>query len=274
MVFSKLMNKSFAVRTVSGILLMIVALFTFILGGDILLGLCFLISIIGLYELYQVLNFQGSLLSCIGYIATIIYYVMIRFSYDQYLMMFFVIALMFFLAVFVLNFSKYHANQVFVAYFGLVYVVAMISYIYKVRMHVDGPYLIWLIILSSWGCDTFAYLVGMLFGKHKLAPVLSPKKSIEGSIGGIIGSALLGVVYAYLFREQLTSITNPVISIGIICAIGAVISQIGDLAASGIKRNYNIKDYGKLIPGHGGILDRFDSIIFTAPIIYFLTLII
>lgn len=268
----KLMNKSFAVRTMSGTFLILIALVTFITGGDVLLSLCVLISLIGLNELYHVLHFQHTLLAIAGYVAVIVYYFLIRFSYEEHLMMYFVIMLMVFMAIFVFGFTSYKADQIFLAFFGLVYVAAMISYIYKVRMLADGVYLVWLIIICSWGCDTFAYLVGMLFGKHKLAPVLSPKKSVEGAIGGIGGAAVLGILYALIFKDNLGSITNPVISIGLICAIGAVISQIGDLAASGIKRNYNIKDYGRLIPGHGGILDRFDSIIFTAPVIYFLTL--
>ena len=130
-------------------------------------------------------------------------------------------------------------------------------------------YLVWLIFLSSWGCDTSAYCVGMLFGKHKMAPVLSPKKSIEGAIGGIAGSALLGILFAGIFGAKFSSVANPQAACAIACAIAAAISQIGDLAASAIKRNHNIKDYGNLIPGHGGILDRFDSMLFTAPAIYF-----
>ena len=118
--------------------------------------------------------------------------------------------------------------------------------------------------ICSWGCDTCAYCVGMLIGKHKMAPVLSPKKSIEGAVGGVVGAALLGVAYAAVLH-------NDMIAYAIICAVGALISMVGDLAASAIKRNQGIKDYGKLIPGHGGILDRFDSVIFTAPIIYFLS---
>lgn len=109
----------------------------------------------------------------------------------------------------------------------------------------------------------------MLFGRHKLAPVLSPKKSIEGAIGGMIGAALLGALYGAVFGTHMEEVGNPVIACCAACAIAAVISQIGDLAASAIKRNHNIKDYGHLIPGHGGILDRFDSMIFTAPAIYF-----
>ena len=105
----------------------------------------------------------------------------------------------------------------------------------------------------------------MLIGKHKMAPKLSPKKSVEGGIGGIAGAALIAVLYALAINHWGNAGVS-VASFAIIGAAGGAISQIGDLAASAIKRNHDIKDYGKLIPGHGGILDRFDSIIFTAPI--------
>ena len=103
-----------------------------------------------------------------------------------------------------------------------------------------------------------------------MAPHLSPKKSVEGAIGGILGSALLTSLYAYLFRNIMQISGREILLFGVFAGIGAVISMIGDLAASAIKRNYDIKDYGRLIPGHGGILDRFDSVIITAPIIFYL----
>ena len=109
----------------------------------------------------------------------------------------------------------------------------------------------------------------MLFGRHRLAPVLSPKKSIEGAVGGIAGSAFLGMIYGFVLGGRMNEVGEPVIACAAACAIAAVISQIGDLAASAIKRNHDVKDYGHLIPGHGGVLDRFDSMIFTAPAIYF-----
>lgn len=102
-----------------------------------------------------------------------------------------------------------------------------------------------------------------------MAPILSPKKSIEGGIGGVVGAALLGFAYAMIFENKI-GLENITIIFPIVCAVGAIISQIGDLAASGIKRNHDIKDYSHLIPGHGGILDRFDSVIITAPIIFYL----
>ena len=143
------------------------------------------------------------------------------------------------------------------------YVAVMLSFIYLTRNLPDGKFLVWLIFLCSWGCDTCAYCVGMLIGKHKMAPVLSPKKSIEGAVGGVVGAALLGVIYAAATQGNMAEYA-------LICGVGALISMVGDLAASAIKRNQNIKDYGKLIPGHGGILDRFDSVIITAPVIYYL----
>ena len=123
-------------------------------------------------------------------------------------------------------------------------------------------------------CSSDLYVVGMLFGKHKLAPVLSPKKSIEGALGGVAGSALVGAVYGYFVVEPAISGQQVTWIFLLISMVGAVISQVGDLAASAIKRNHDIKDYGKLIPGHGGVMDRFDSVIFTAPMIYFLAVLL
>ena len=177
--------------------------------------------------------------------------------------------LMAMMALYVLTFPEYKTEEVTGAFFGVCYVPIMLSFLYQTRVMNDGAYLVWLIFLSSWGCDTFAYCTGMLLGRHKLAPVLSPKKSIEGAVGGVAGAALLGFIYASFFGGRMAELDNPQAACAIACAIAAVISQIGDLAASAIKRNHNIKDYGHLIPGHGGILDRFDSMIFTAPAIYF-----
>ncbi len=108
-----------------------------------------------------------------------------------------------------------------------------------------------------------------MVGRHKLAPVLSPKKSVEGSVGGIVGSALAGALFGY-YLDAVLGTGQLTLLLAAVGGVGSVISQIGDLAASAVKRNYDIKDYGNLIPGHGGIMDRFDSVIFTAPITYFL----
>ena len=133
--------------------------------------------------------------------------------------------------------------------------------------------MVWLILISAWGSDTCAYVVGMLIGKKKIFPILSPKKSLEGCIGGVLGAGILGGLYAELVLDQIITDQRVVPIIAFICMVGAVMSMVGDLAASAIKRNNGIKDYGKLIPGHGGIMDRFDSVIVTAPMVYFLSIV-
>ncbi len=174
------------------------------------------------------------------------------------------------MAWYVIAYPKFRIEQVAVIFFGILYVAASLSCIYRVRSLPDGAYIVWLIFIGAWGSDTCAYCVGKLIGKHKLPSKLSPNKSIEGCIGGIVGAALLGLLYGSIFRQKFLALINPPVILAFIGGASSIISQIGDLAASAIKRNYEIKDYGHLIPGHGGILDRFDSIIFTAPLVYIL----
>ena len=132
----------------------------------------------------------------------------------------------------------------------------------------NGKVLIWYLIFAAWGTDTFAYAVGRRFGKHKLTSV-SPKKSIEGSIGGTIGSVVVVLIFTYIIKNNI-NIDLSYILVGITTCILSILSQIGDLAASSIKREMDVKDYGNLLPGHGGMLDRIDSLIFIAPFAYFL----
>lgn len=264
----------FKTRLLSGIVLVILALVTVITGQDLLFGVLLLISLIGMSELYKVVNAHKSFLGLVGYLAGIMYYICIRFGSKEQIVPLVIAFLVLLMAVYVFSFPKYVAQQVMFIFFGLFYVAMMLSYVYQTRMLSQGVFLVWLIFLCSWGSDTCAYCVGMLIGKHKMAPKLSPKKSIEGGIGGILGAALLGAVYALAINKFATGADANILHYAIICGVGSIISQVGDLAASAIKRNYDIKDYGKLIPGHGGILDRFDSVIFTAPIIYYLSVIL
>ena len=257
----------FVTRLLSGIALVIVLLATGILGGNVLWGFCLAISLIGLYEFYKVFKIEKSL-GIIGYGFAFVYYLALLFYKGSVNgALFLAIELMVVAGAYVLKYPKYNTEQVFASILGLLYLPMMLSYIYQIRITEDGLYSLWLIFLCSWGCDTCAYCVGMLFGKRKLAPVLSPKKSIEGAIGGVVGAAAFGAIYGAAVSNSLV-MENAPLYFAIICAVGAVISQFGDLIASGIKRQHGIKDYGKLIPGHGGILDRFDSVIFTAPMIY------
>lgn len=256
----------FKTRLISGIVLVIIALATIISGSWILFFTLLAVSLIGMRELYKVMKVSDehvTVLELVGYLGAVLYYIAMKADFGNYGTMAIIISMILILFVYVFGYPKYHAEQVMAAFFGVVYVAVMLSFIYLTRSLPDGKFLVWLIFLCSWGCDTCAYCVGMLIGKHKMAPVLSPKKSIEGAVGGVAGAALLGVIYAAVTQGKMAEYA-------LICAVGALISMVGDLAASAIKRNQNIKDYGKLIPGHGGILDRFDSVIITAPVIYYL----
>ena len=267
----------FKTRLLSGIVLVAVALLTIISGGYVLFFTLLGISLIGMQELYKAMKVrtdQFNALEIAGYLGAVIYYVLMAADFEKYGMMGVIIAFMIFMFVYVFNYPRFHAEQVMPAFFGVVYVAVMLSFIYLTRNLPDGKFLVWLIFLCSWGCDTCAYCVGMLIGKHKMAPVLSPKKSVEGGVGGVIGAALLGAIYALVISNWNGTSTHTPLMYALICAVGALISMVGDLAASAIKRNKEIKDYGTLIPGHGGILDRFDSVIFTAPFIYFLSMIL
>ncbi len=260
----------FKTRLLSGIVLVIVLVVTVGTGGPLLYGILLTASLIGLTELYKVVKIQDHALGVVGYLAAIGYYVLIDLNRMEYAVPLFILLLMLVMAVYVFAYPKFRAEQVTMAFFGVFYVAVMLSFVYQTRELPDGGVMVWLIFLSSWGCDTCAYCVGVLFGKHKMAPVLSPKKSVEGGVGGVAGAALLGAVFAAAMHQFAGASVSPLLC-AVICGVGGGISQIGDLCASAIKRNHEIKDYGKLIPGHGGILDRFDSVIFTAPIIYYLT---
>lgn len=265
-------------RVISGIILVMIALATILPGGAILAVTLYLISNVAFLELTKVCGIRtGEKLNALeitGLLAIAAYYLLIFFAETHtYFMITVILLLMALMFVYVFAFPKFTANQVMATYFSLIYAPVMLSFIFLTRQLNFGVYLVWMIFISSWISDTCAYLVGVLIGKHKLVPQLSPKKTIEGSIGGILGSAIVGALFGFFLLDKTLGGHQFGVMLFVIGAIGSVISQVGDLAASAIKRNHDIKDYGKLIPGHGGIMDRFDSVIFTAPMIYFLIII-
>ncbi|MBQ9359867.1 MAG: phosphatidate cytidylyltransferase [Lachnospiraceae bacterium] len=263
----------FRTRALSAIVLVVVLGTALFFGGYYLWALMLAASLVGFYEFLRAMrkpadreNMKPDILEALGYAGiAVIYGVLLigRLIWAFYVLVILLIALM---IAYVLQFPKYPTSKMMQVFFGVIYVGVMLSFVYLTRMAEQGLKLVWLIFIASWICDTCAYLSGMLLGKHKLTPELSPKKSVEGAIGGIIGSALVGLLYGVIIDLGDAAWISAVIS-----GIGAVISQFGDLTASAIKRNHDIKDYGKLIPGHGGILDRFDSVIITAPIVFILS---
>ena len=263
-------------RLLSAIILVIVAVITVFKGGYLLTGVLGGISLVAFRELCLACKVkkdekEHNVMEITGYFFILLYYAVMALTQNSLFMVLSVLlCLIVLLIAYVFSFPKFHAEQLMSTYFSFIYAPVMFSFLYLTRELEYGQYFVWMIFISSWISDTCAYCVGVLFGKHKLAPVLSPKKSIEGAVGGVLGSGIVGALFGYFIVEGIITDTEVTWVFALIGGIGSIVSQIGDLAASAIKRNYNIKDYGKLIPGHGGIMDRFDSVIVTAPMIYFL----
>ncbi|MDR1000977.1 MAG: phosphatidate cytidylyltransferase [Clostridiales bacterium] len=270
------------------------------IGGYALQFTLLIVSIIGMSEFYNAMKHKDTgshvveidldensdkskrnvlqfSVSYLGYGFTVLYYAMLHLIRVNE-MYFFVLATMLItlsLIAMVIFHGKLDVMDCAVTLFGFLYVAFMMSFIYFVRMQVLGKYFVWLIFISAFGCDTFAYFTGKLLGKHKLAPKLSPNKTIEGLIGGLVGSALLATAFGFvLVKIYDFKDINIVAYCFVVGAVGAVFSTFGDLAASSIKRDTQIKDFGKIIFGHGGVLDRFDSVIFAAPMMYLMLLIL
>ena len=254
----------FITRLISGIVLILIIGGALYKGGIILAVLLALLSVAGMREYYKAVGIAGkplSLMEVTAYVCAVGYLGLLFTERQSLLLPGVGVGLIILMAVYVLTYPEYRHLKVTASLFPLIYVAVMLGFIYLIRCRFRGNIEVWLVFLSSWGADTCAYCVGRLFGRHKMSPRLSPNKSVEGAVGGVAGAAILGAVFAAVFRQ-------PVIIYAAICAVTAVISIFGDLAASAIKREAEIKDYSHLIPGHGGILDRFDSVLFTAPVIY------
>ncbi len=256
----------FRTRLASGIVLMAVTITLMVYGGYPLFWVITAISLIGLYELYKAVGMERTVPALAGYISSIVTDLLLLKNEYEYLVMWIIFTLMVFMACYVVSYPRFNSEQITMLFFGIIYVTIMLSFVFKVRFVQDGHLLVWFIYIGAWGSDTCAYCVGKLIGKHKMPSKLSPNKTIEGCLGGVAGAALIGFIFATVFYDN----KDIWWQLPLIGAVSSVISQIGDLAASAIKRNHDIKDYGNLIPGHGGILDRFDSIIFTAPVVYYL----
>lgn len=258
-------------RVLSAVMLVLIIGSSLFFGGPLWWALLLFISIIGYIEYLKAIRripengrLSPAAPDYAGFFCMTAYYLILLLKPEiQYLYYTVMGAVILFMVVFVFCFEKYEATEVMAVFFGFLYIPVMISFMYLIRIRDRGLTEVLLVFISSWICDTFAYFTGVAIGRHKLAPVLSPKKSIEGAVGGTIAAALVGMLLGFLIHEN-------IMIYGVITGVGAVISQFGDLFASGIKRNFGLKDYGTLIPGHGGILDRFDSLIIVSPVIYFL----
>jgi phosphatidate cytidylyltransferase len=257
------MNK----RYLGALMLSPLLIFLFI-GGIYLKYFTLIVALMGMHEFFTVVKAKNiNPITYISYALCIIYYYLLDNSMSFQTVMLLLIAVVFImLCIPVLN-VKYNFIDVSISLLGFIYVAVFFSFIVLVNSKIYGNYLIWLIFISSWLCDTTAYYVGRYFGKNKLCPKVSPKKTIEGSIGGLLGSAVACGIFGFiLIKFGVNILLLHFVLIGLLCG---VFCQFGDLTASSIKRFVNVKDYSNLIPGHGGILDRFDSIIFASVVVYY-----
>ncbi len=227
------------------------------------------VSLIGMYEIYRAFDQKGiKPLSIAGYMAMIFFYVQ-HFTFgDSYDFFYILIVVIFFLSIQVfLHSSK--PNDIAITILGFFYpgILLTVAALIHDAAIVNSNYLLIMSLTACYSTDTFAYFTGKALGKRKLCPAISPAKTIEGSIGGMIGSIILtsalGILLNWVYNIQIESV--HFVAIGL---LGGVFSQIGDLTASSIKRYCGLKNYGNIMPGHGGIMDRIDSLLFVLPIVY------
>ena len=258
-------------RIISGAILTVILVGAVAGGGITMFILSLLITCLGMFELYRAVGIHKKALAFTGYVLAAVYYVLLWFDLMEYMEYYCVSCGILIMFMYVCTFKTSKAKDAGFALLGIFYVAIPLSFLYRIRIIDDyGIFVFILLFVCSWIADTLAYFTGVTLGKHKLVPNLSPKKSVEGAIGGIAGAAIVGLIYGIILNSTVG--IHAQIPFMIISGVGAFISIFGDLAASAIKRNYGIKDYSNLIPGHGGIMDRFDSILFTSPFVFYFLL--
>lgn len=262
-------------RIISG-LVMLPLLAVVFAGGYVLTAACFLVGFLGLREFYNGFSALG-IRPChtVGYLMTAaLYGFHLLSAYGgllsggrQVLLMLWFFSAVLFSCLYLFKIEERRLEDGMVTITGLFYVVFFSYHVVLIDELRTGAgdyhLLVWLVFLTAFGTDIMAYFSGYFLGRHKLCEKISPKKTVEGSVGGTLGSMVLCGAFGYFVVPQL--LTHCLI----IGFLGGVVSQFGDLTASVFKRKMGIKDYGDLIPGHGGIMDRFDSVLFTAPLVYY-----
>ncbi len=263
-------------RIISSIVMLLMVFIILIFGNQIIIDItCGIIAIICLNEYYNSLKNKAKPIKWIGYLSALFMCVM-HLIPQEYIINFFIVTIpilimILFLECIVTN-LKITVTDIAITFFGIAYITFFIMFISILRSAENGKILVWFILLSAWGTDILAYLIGRYMGKHKFSKI-SPNKTIEGCIGGIIGSIIFVLIYTLICNKYF-NFNLSYMYMTFVAILLSLIGQLGDFAASSIKRYAGIKDYSNLIPGHGGLLDRIDSVIFIAPITYILLIII
>ena len=262
-------------RVIFGALGVILAILVLTFCNVVTIGVCVaIISLVGLYEFYSVTGVLKRKCSVViaGFLFSAVCFAVAIFrcgSLEAFILPAVLVFVFVIMIITVLFHSKNSFSDSALCFLGTVYICLFFMHIILIRQHEFGEILIWMLFISAWSTDTFAYFAGKTMGRHKLCPSISPKKTVEGSLGGIIGCVAVILIYSYACASYIDCDVNYMNAI-IFAIVASVVSQFGDLAASCIKREHGAKDYGNLIPGHGGILDRFDSTLLIAPLSYYM----
>ena len=255
-------------RILTSIIIAAVAIPTLVFSGTLLYPIVMsALSLMAVFEMLRVLGYAKKLAIVIpAYLIalafpTAAYFAatdVIKYSVVAAAVIF--VYLLYLLTLPVLTRGKLKITGMSAVFCTTVYVILAFSALSAVRTLDNGVFYMFIPFICSWVSDMFAYFVGRLFGKHKLIPEISPKKTVEGSIGGIVFAVLAMLLFGFIVDSFFDAITVNYLVLGLMGFVLSIISQIGDLIASSLKREYGVKDYSNLLPGHGGIADRFDSI--------------
>ncbi len=263
-----MINKFFKSNNrILGVLLFSPLILLVIIGGEFLKYGLLILSTIAILEFYNAFKSKDIHSNFfLGILFNIIYYVFLlgKNISEKHLLLIFVLFLLISLCSILFN-QKNNIMDSIITFIPLMYISVPYSLIYTINMMKAGNLLIWLPLITCWCCDSLAYYSGKFFGKVKLCESISPKKTVEGAIGGIIGSIAISLIFGIIFKKYLNIALIHFFLMGI---ISGIIGQMGDLVASAIKRYNGIKDFSNIMPGHGGILDRFDSILLNGVAIY------
>ena len=260
-------------RILTGIIgLPIVALVLIFGNVYIVDGVFTVVALISMYEFFHAIKTEGKSkpIEWIGYLSCIVIallHVIPKEHILNFIGLYTVLVIATMLIIVIFSKMRTGIKDIALTLFGIAYIIFFLAFIPLLYGLENGKLLVWYILISAWGTDTFAYFVGSKYGKHKFSKI-SPKKSVEGCIGGIIGATILMVIYT-VFINKFGGMNIKYWYVILMAIFLSIFSQIGDFSASAIKRTVNIKDFGNLFPGHGGMLDRIDSIIFIAPFAYF-----
>lgn len=230
-----------------------------------------LLCLIGCFEMLRCTGLLGQYALSVPLLALSLPLPLLPYWYDtvkveHVCMIALIILVLYLFTVMTFSRGKITLSNVGSAYLSCFYVIAAFIALTLLRYRVAaGEYVYLICFVGAWVTDTFAYFCGFLFGKHKLIPDVSPKKTIEGSIGGTLFCVLAMIGYGWIIQcISGGTVSANYVALGVSGLFIAIVAQVGDLLMSAIKRTYGIKDYGKLFPGHGGVLDRFDSVLAVA----------